>query len=130
MVLYAHAGDIERMGKPATTGDLVRHHFFGPEFFRSIVPHHNWMQENVPESKGVFRSNSPSVLQEAILGGIVIVFLFELEALGHSELRQIFPPREEWNVVNWLVTHGDLNRTAKVQAFLKILKNTGAAMPG
>ena len=79
----------------------------------------------MPENKIVFRSNSPRVLKQAILFGMGIGFLFEHEARACSELRAVFPPRKEWDVVNWLVTHGDLHRTAKVQAFLNILKKSG-----
>ena len=33
------------------------------------------------------------------------------------------PPREEWSAKLWLVTHVDLHRTTKVQAFLSFLKD-------
>jgi hypothetical protein len=32
------------------------------------------------------------------------------------------PPREEWVVPTWLVTHVDLHRSAKIQAALAALK--------
>jgi DNA-binding transcriptional LysR family regulator len=39
-----------------------------------------------------------------------------------SGLIEVLPPREEWTSQLWLVTHVDLHRTAKVQAFLAHLK--------
>ena len=34
----------------------------------------------------------------------------------------VLPPSEEWSVPLWIVTHADLHRTAKVQAFLAHVK--------
>jgi DNA-binding transcriptional LysR family regulator len=39
------------------------------------------------------------------------------------------PPRPEWAAPLWLVTHMDLHRTTKVQAFLTHLKERAAAWP-
>ena len=39
-----------------------------------------------------------------------------------DDLVQITEPRREWTAPMWLVTHVDLHRTTKVQAFLKHLK--------
>jgi DNA-binding transcriptional LysR family regulator len=41
---------------------------------------------------------------------------------------EILPPLEDWRVPLWLVTHVDLHRTAKVQAFLKHLKEYTAEL--
>jgi hypothetical protein len=41
-------------------------------------------------------------------------------------LVQVLPPRPEWEVPLWLVTHVDLHRTAKVQAVVGALKRVCA----
>jgi len=40
----------------------------------------------------------------------------------HPELVQVMPPQPDWSGALWLVTHVDLHRTNKVQAFLRFLK--------
>lgn len=39
-------------------------------------------------------------------------------------LSEVMAPRRDWAIPLWIVTHMDLHRTAKVQAFLKHLKQT------
>ena len=52
-----------------------------------------------------------------------------VEKVGQLRATTHFPtpnnpltPRDEWTAPLWLVTHVDLHRTVKVQAFLKFLK--------
>jgi len=49
------------------------------------------------------------------------------QAKRYPDLVQVLPPREEWSSPLWLVTHVDLHRTPKVQAFLQHLKDYAAA---
>ena len=35
----------------------------------------------------------------------------------------MLPPLEDWTARVWLVTHMDLHRTAKVQSFVRFLKD-------
>jgi DNA-binding transcriptional LysR family regulator len=69
-----------------------------------------------------FRCNSGDALQEAILAGAGIGFMAVWEASRHPELVQVMPPQPDWSGALWLVTHVDLHRTNKVQAFLRFLK--------
>ncbi len=39
-----------------------------------------------------------------------------------ADLVEILPPLEDWTAKIWLVTHMDLHRTAKVQSFVRHLK--------
>ena len=61
--------------------------------------------------------------EAAVIGGAGIGFLGTREAALHPDLVQVMPPREDWTAPLWLVTHVDLHRTAKVQAFLSHLKD-------
>ena len=40
---------------------------------------------------------------------------------NHPYRVKILAPKPEWDSVLWLVTHADLHRTAKVQAFLQFV---------
>jgi DNA-binding transcriptional LysR family regulator len=58
----------------------------------------------------------------AIRAGAGIGFLSVYEAQNDPDLVEIMPPRPEWEAPLWLVTHVDLHRTPKVQAFLAHIK--------
>jgi len=38
-------------------------------------------------------------------------------------LTEVIPSLDEWSAPLWLVTHVDLHRTTKVQAFLRFIKD-------
>ena len=79
------------------------------------------MRDNIPQDKIVLKSTSQRVLEQAVLSGTGIGFLPENYA-EHHNLKEVIPPMADWKNKYWLVTHVDLHRTAKVQAFLKVLK--------
>ena len=57
-----------------------------------------------------------------LTAGAGIGFMTVKDAESHPDMVQIAPPRPEWYASLWLVSHVDLHRTAKVQAFLKFVK--------
>jgi len=65
------------------------------------------------------------VLQSAIAAGMGLGFC--LTEAATADLVQVMPPRPEWEVPLWLVTHVDLHRTAKVQAAVAALKRACGA---
>ena len=69
-----------------------------------------------------FRANADNVLRDAVFAGAGMGFLPCWEVTGRDDLVQVLPPRPEWESPLWLVTHVDLHRTTKVQAFLSFLK--------
>ena len=81
-----------------------------------------WLLERVTPDQVVFRGTDYRVIRDAILEGVGIGALTCWEAERHPSLVQLFPPQEEWSAPLWLVTHVDLHRTTKVQAFLSFLK--------
>jgi DNA-binding transcriptional LysR family regulator len=87
------------------------------------IPIHKWILDHIQVKDIVLKTNDRQVLQEAILGGLGIGFMFKHEAQANDQLIELFPPLKEWIVEHWLVTHGDLHRSAKVQAFLAILRS-------
>lgn len=120
--LYAHETYVRRKGMPKAEADLAGHEFVGPENSESRVPHNQWLARNIPETSVVFRSNEPHGQVTAIRNGIGIGFMRRTEAVRDDGILEVLPPRDDWNAKLWLVTHVDLHRTAKVQAFSQFLK--------
>jgi len=70
----------------------------------------------------VFRTSDDRVQHQAVRAGAGMGFMPVTEAEGDAGLVQVMPPQEDWSAPLWLVTHVDLHRTPKVQAFVKHLK--------
>jgi len=87
--IYASRDYISRRGKPEN-GDFTGHVFVGPQ----------------------------DTISSAVNEGIAIGFIAEYEGAGNPDLVEILPPADEWSVPIWIVTHVDLHRTEKIQAFL------------
>ena len=124
VALYAHPDYLERHGRPTGDADLAGHWFMGPEDPQARPPFYRWLAATVPAEAVVCRSDSPPALVAAIRAGLGLGFI--IEPLAPPDLVPVLPPRPEWEVPLWLVTHVDLHRTAKVQAALAALKR-GAA---
>ncbi|MEM9448835.1 MAG: LysR family transcriptional regulator [Cyanobacteria bacterium P01_E01_bin.6] len=123
MGLYASADYVSRQGIPQTFDDFANHRFVGSDNLNSQVSFDIWMQSNIPESSISFRGNSRLVAEQAVLLGAGIGFLPTHRANQHNDLTEIWPHEDAWDIPFWLITHVDLHQTAKVQAFLKFLKD-------
>ncbi len=119
--LYAHETFVQRNGLPKSEEDLAEFDFVGPEGSGN-APHNKWLAANIPANSVVFRSNEVRGTIEAVRCGIGIGFVPRMEVKPGDGLVQVMPPRAEWSANLWLVTHVDLHRTAKVQAFADFLK--------
>ena len=71
----------------------------------------------------MFKSNDDQAIKQALLDAVGIGFMFRHEVEKYPQLVELFPPLKEWEVQHWLVTHGDLHRSAKVQAFLEVVRD-------
>lgn len=120
--LYAAESYVARHGLPESEADLARHRFVGADDAKTRAPFHRWLNEAVPAGAIVFRAGDVHSQRNAILAGAGLGFVSVLQARGYPELHQVMPPRAEWVAPLWLVTHMDLHRTTKVQAFLRFLK--------
>lgn len=123
IALYASKAYVAERGAPQGPEDFVQHRFVGHDNIENRSPFQKWLLRHVPFENIVFRSTDWRSLVHAILAGTGIGFLRVSEAALHPDLVQILPPSEEWSAPMWLVTHVDLHRTAKVQAFLKHIKD-------
>ena len=120
--LYAAPSYVARLGLPADEFDFSNHQFVGHDLESARAPFLRWLRANVPAGQIVFRSTDFAAMRQAIVAGAGIGFLSRTEASRHPELVQVLPTREEWSGTLWIVTHVDLHRTTKVQAFLSVLK--------
>lgn len=120
--LYAHKNYLERHGALKGEDDLPNHLFVAPDQTETRAPFFTWLSERVPRDQVRFRFDNPEDGIFAIKAGAGMGFLTTHRASEIPDLVQQLPPRDEWAAPNWLVTHVDLHRTPKVQAFLSFLK--------
>ena len=122
MALYAHSDYLAEKGDFLNDSDASKHSFIAVNDLNTKFPAQQWMKSHVPPANIVFRSNSRAVRLNAVTSGLGIGFLFEQDAITHTDLIETFPSKKEWQATNWILTHGDLHRSEKIQAFLKLLK--------
>lgn len=122
--LYAARSYVARRGMPAGPDDFAGHAFIGADSALSRAPFQRWLREHVPSEQITYRATEPATLEAAVRAGAGLGFLAAHVAAGDPDLIEVMPPRPEWDAPLWIVTHVDLHRTLKVQAFLSHLKKT------
>lgn len=129
--LYATQAYAAQHGLPADEHSLAGHRYIGPDPELSRAPFHRWLAARVPAGDIAFRSSESHVLEQAVLAGAGIGFLPRCVAERQEGLVEVLPDAafEEWVAPIWLVTHVDLHRTTKVQAFLNFLKAEAKTWP-
>ncbi len=127
MRLVAAQSYVDAHGLPETEDDLPAHRFVGHDNADSRAPFMRWLRERVPEARITFRTMDNRSMLDAIAAGAGIGFMPSWEAARRDGLVEVMPPRDEWTAPMWIVTHVDLHRTPKVQAFLKYLKAAARA---
>ena len=128
--LYASRAYVARHGLPSGSGDYGGHRFIGADDADNRAPFAKWLRTHVPPEAVTFRCTDGFAIHEAVVAGAGIGFMAEWEAARHPDLVRIDEPRPEWAAPLWLVTHVDLHRTAKVQAFLAYLKDRAGSWAG
>lgn len=126
VALYASKGYLEKHGHPEGEADLAQHFFVGHDNPESRAPFQRWLRDHITYDRVVFRCSDWRVAERAIRAGAGMGFMSERQAGNDDQLIQVLAPRDEWASQLWLVTHVDLHRTAKVQAFLTHLKDFAA----
>lgn len=123
IALYASQAYVDRHGIPEDLEALRTHRFVAHDDPDGRAPFQQWLRRTIPYDRVTFRSADSRIMEQAVLAGAGIGFFGAREAACHADLVQIMPPQEDWTSPLWLVTHVDLHRTAKVQAFLSYLKD-------
>ena len=116
---------LDRHGAPQGDEDLINHRFVTEELDDSRAPFAQWLAGRTPAPRVVFRSNEAAARRAAIVDGLGLGFHYGEDS--PTDLIEVLPPRPEWQAPVWLVTHVDLHRTPKVQAAVRIIKDTFAA---
>ncbi|MCT4683179.1 MAG: LysR family transcriptional regulator [Roseicyclus sp.] len=119
--LMASADYVARHGM-LEEGTLAGHRFIGTTEDTPRAPNFRWLMETVPPSSVYLRVTSMKAVKTAVRSGIGIGFIADWDDEGTEGLVEMLPPLEEWSAKIWLVTHMDLHRTAKVQTFVRFLK--------
>lgn len=119
--LYASEQYCSEMGVPQSPDDFGSHRLVALEGRAERTPFMSWIQKNVPVQSIVFSTHSTQVMGQAIRDGVGIGFLPQIEAEKTPGMTEVMKPKPEWSAPVWICTHVDLNRAAKVQAFLELL---------
>ena len=114
---------------PLNDDNVAQHRFIGSNEETPRAPYYRWLAETVPDASIVFRASDMRAAKEAILAGVGIGFVAGWDTDHTDHLVDMLPQLEEWSAQIWLVTHMDLHRTAKVQAFVKHLKQAALGWP-
>ena len=126
--LVASPDYVARFG-PLTEENIGQHRFVGATEDTPRAPYFRWLADTVPDSAITFRVSSMSAAKEAVLAGVGIGFVASWDNNRTDDLVEMLPPLEDWTAKIWLVTHMDLHRTAKVQSFVRHLKQQVKAWP-
>lgn len=127
--LYASQSYAKAHGLPRDETDFAGHRFVCADNEASRAPFYRWLRNHVPESAIAFRGTEPAALEAAVRDGAGIGFVSLYKVPSTPDLIEVLPPRPEWEAPLWLVTHVDLHRTRKVQAFLAFLKDASKDWP-
>lgn len=122
MHLVGATAYLDRAGFPETEAELARHRYVGGDDENGRAPFNRWLASLAPRDRTAFRTADNGAMLDAIVAGAGLGFASVMDSRRHPSLREVVPPREEWTIPHWLVTHVDLHRSPKVQALLALLK--------
>ncbi|MDD9726880.1 LysR family transcriptional regulator [Roseovarius sp. SK2] len=125
--LYAAQSYVDKYGLPASEDEFDQHWFVSADDPKNRAPFNQWLRQTAPDERIIFRSQDVHAQRRAITEGAGIGFLSKVLANQLGNLTEVMPARDEWSAPIWLVTHMDLHRTTKVQAFLRFLKDRAKA---
>lgn len=99
--------------------------FAGPGPNAPSTPYFTWLADHVPDEKVIVTSESIAALWSAVRSESAAGFLPRAMA-EKTGLVELMPPKDAWHEQIWAVTHVDLHRSAKVQAFVQVMKRITA----
>ncbi|MFT2091518.1 LysR family transcriptional regulator [Paraglaciecola sp. 2405UD69-4] len=120
--LYASNDYLQKHGTPVDEASLKTHRFVFADDAPQHLPITKWFNEVIPPEQVVCTSNNPALLQREIVDGLGIGFMQCQVSQANTNVSRVLPDIQ-WDFQNWIVTHGDLHRSDKIQGFLTILKS-------
>ena len=123
--LFASADYIDRYGAPVSD-DLAQHRFVLPRISAREEPPDRWLRALVDRPDLVLLVDKTAVVDIAVKAGIGVGFVPLENAKSDPNLVEVVPRRRAWSVPMWLVTHMDLHRSPKIQAFVEHCRNEGS----
>lgn len=121
--LYASRAYVDRHGRPASEAEFAGHRFVCTDAEVTRAPFHRWLRATVHPDQIAYAATEATALEQAVRQGAGIGFMMSFRASEDPDLVEILPARAEWESQLRIVTHVDLHRTRKVQAFLAHLKD-------
>ena len=119
--LYASPAYLQRYGAMKNLADYHGHRFLASTRSMPNIPSQHWLEQNIPESQVYFRVSDVLGLHYAAEQGLGIAPLNDWMAAAFN-VQRLFQSPADWCTNVWLVTHRDMHRTAKVQAFARFIK--------
>ncbi|MDO5632938.1 MAG: LysR family transcriptional regulator [Paracoccus sp. (in: a-proteobacteria)] len=101
---------------------LKAQHYIGTEGDELRAEHYRWMSAKVAPRQIVAVSADPATRLQILVRGAGCGFLPVRTAERLGTLIQLAPPRREWALPMWLLTHRETHRTARVSAATHVLK--------
>jgi len=106
--------------------DFAKHRFVGPNDENHRAGMYQWMRANIPEENITLRTSDMRDAFRAVEFGAGVGFVPLWSLHSNDNLVKLYSPDIDLSVDLWLVTHVDLHRTAKVQAFTSALKKAAS----
>lgn len=119
MALVASDAYVARHGLPSE-GDLPQARFVGMDD-EHRGPFNRWLAEFAAPDRLTYRVSDSASQMDAVTAGAGLGFAPVVELGARPDLHTVVT-RDAWAVPLWIVTHVDLHRTPKVQAFVHLLK--------
>lgn len=121
--LYAAKSYADEHGLPTSEAEFAGHRFVCTDVEATRAPFHRWLRASVQPEQITYAASEPAALEAAVRTGAGIGFMMAFRAAEDPDLIEVLPTRPEWESPLRIVTHVDLHRTRKVQAFLAHLKD-------
>lgn len=121
--LYASREYVRRYGYIHSLEEIAGHRFIGTTTPRPGSLFMRWMEKNVLPEQVFYRVQDFTGFIPALEAGMGCGPLSCWQASLASGLQPLLPPPKSWTHDLWLTSHGDLHRTAKVQAFTQFIKS-------
>jgi DNA-binding transcriptional LysR family regulator len=121
VALYGSRDYLAARGRPADEAGLAGHALITGDASLGHLSATRWLADRTPAGATVLRCNSWLSQFAAARAGLGLAALPCFLGDGAVELVRVFPPEPSLAGELWLLTHGDLRRTARVRAFMETL---------